>query len=103
MPSASKPRSPPRFQPKYRPQSQKLKRQLPVTAQPGDDPRVSEKIDEIRFYLAHGMPEQAMAGLAKLQTLTTDKARVDEVRAEVEAAAMEAAEAQAPSRARTGI
>jgi len=69
----------------------------PVAAQPGDDPRVTEKIDEIRFYLAHGMPEQAMAGLAKLQTLTTDKARVDEVRAEVEAAAMEAAEAQAPS------
>ena len=68
----------------------------PVAAKPGDDPRVTEKIDEIRFYLAHGMPEQAMAGLAKLQTLTTDKARVDEVRAEVEAAAMEAAEAQAP-------
>ncbi len=67
----------------------------PVTAQPGDDPRVNEKIEEIRFYLAHGMPEQAMAGLAKLQTLTTDKAKVDEVRAEVEAAAMEAAEAQA--------
>jgi pilus assembly protein FimV len=68
----------------------------PVAPKPGDDPRVTEKIDEIRFYLAHGMPEQAMAGLAKLQTLTTDKARVDEVRAEVEAAAMEAAEAQAP-------
>ena len=66
-----------------------------VTTQPGDDPRVNEKVDEIRFYLAHGMPEQAMAGLAKLQTLTTDKAKVDEVRAEVEAAAMEAAEAQA--------
>ena len=69
----------------------------PVAAQPGDDPRVTEKIDEIRFYLAHGMPEQAMAGLAKLQTLTTDKARVDEVRAEVEAAVIEAAEAQAPA------
>ncbi len=67
-----------------------------VAAQPGDDPRVSEKIDEIRFYLAHGMPEQAMAGLAKLQTLTIDKSRVDEVRAEVEAAMLEAAEAQAP-------
>ena len=67
----------------------------PIAAQPGDDPRVNEKIEEIRFYLAHGMPEQAMAGLAKLQTLTADKAKVDEVRAEVEAAAMEAAEAQA--------
>jgi hypothetical protein len=67
-----------------------------VATKPGDDPRVNEKIEEIRFYLAHGMPEQAMAGLAKLQTLTTDKAKVDEVRAEVEAAMMEAAEAQAP-------
>jgi hypothetical protein len=69
----------------------------PVAAHPGDDPRVNEKIDEIRFYLAHGMPEQAMAGLAKLQTLTTNKAKVDEIRAEVEAAALEAAEAQAAS------
>ena len=69
----------------------------PFATKPGDDPRVNEKIEEIRFYLAHGMPEQAMAGLAKLQTLTTDKAKVDEVRAEVEAAMMEAAEAQAPA------
>ena len=30
--------------------------------------KVEETIEEIRFYLAHGMPEQAMAGLAKLQT-----------------------------------
>ena len=74
----------------------KVEAPAPVATKPGDDPRVNEKIEEIRFYLAHGMPEQAMAGLAKLQTLTTDKAKVDEVRAEVEAAMMEAAEAQAP-------
>ena len=67
----------------------------PVPA--GSDPRVAEKIEEIRFYLGHGMPEQAMAGLAKLQTLTTDKVSIAEIRAEVEAAVIAAAEAQAPS------
>lgn len=68
-----------------------------VAATPGDDPKVNEKIEEIRFYLAHGMPEQAMAGLAKLQTLTSNRSKIDEVRAEVEAAAAEAAEAKARS------
>ena len=33
----------------------------PVPAEPGQDPKVAEKIEEIRFYLAHRMPEQAMA------------------------------------------
>jgi tetratricopeptide (TPR) repeat protein len=46
-----------------------------------------ETIEEIRFYLAHGMPEQATAALAKLQTLTGDHAKVAQLRAEVEAAA----------------
>jgi len=67
----------------------------PVPAEPGQDPKVAEKIEEIRFYLAHRMPEQAMAGLAKLQTLTNDKAAIAEIRAEVETVVMEAAEAQA--------
>jgi len=49
--------------------------------------KVDEAIEEIRFYLAHGMPEQAMAALAKLQTLTADRAKVAQLRAEVEAAA----------------
>ncbi len=69
----------------------------PAAAQSGSDPAVDEKIEEIRFYLAHGMPEQALAGLAKLQTLTSNKAKVDEIRAEVEAAAMQAAAVEAPS------
>jgi pilus assembly protein FimV len=47
--------------------------------------KVDETIEEIRFYLAHGMPEQAMAALAKLQTVTNDKAMVAQLRAEVEA------------------
>ena len=36
--------------------------------------KATETIDEIRFYMAHGMPAQAMAALAKLQTLTNDQA-----------------------------
>jgi pilus assembly protein FimV len=74
-----------------------IKTPAPAAVQRGSDPKVDEKIEEIRFYLGHGMPEQAMAGLAKLQTLTADKGRLDEIRAEVEAAAAEFAEAQTPS------
>ena len=47
--------------------------------------KVDETIDEIRFYASHGMPAQAMAALAKLQTLTSDQAKLDELRAEIEA------------------
>ena len=58
--------------------------------------KADETIEEIRFYLAHGMPEQAMAGLAKLQTLTNDRAKIAQLRAEVEAATPPAAEEEAP-------
>ena len=51
-----------------------------------DSSKVDATIDEIRFYLSNGMPEQAMAGLAKLQTVTSDQNKIDEIRAEVEAA-----------------
>ncbi len=54
--------------------------------------KVDETVEEIRFYLQHGMPEQAMAALAKLQTLTRDKAKLAELRAEVEAAMVPAEE-----------
>ncbi|HKV82185.1 MAG TPA: tetratricopeptide repeat protein [Candidatus Sulfotelmatobacter sp.] len=50
------------------------------------DARVEETVEEIRFYIGHGMPEQALAALAKLQTLTHDQAKIDELRAEVDAA-----------------
>jgi tetratricopeptide (TPR) repeat protein len=56
------------------------------------DARVDETIEEIRFYLGHGMPEQALAALAKLQTLTQDQAKIDELRAEVDAAMQPAEE-----------
>jgi tetratricopeptide (TPR) repeat protein len=70
---------------------------MPVAAgaakhEPGSSEKVDEAIEEIRFYLAHGMPEQAMAALAKLQTLTPDRAKVAQLRAEVEAATAQPAE-----------
>ncbi|MFZ0732664.1 MAG: tetratricopeptide repeat protein [Candidatus Sulfotelmatobacter sp.] len=63
----------------------------PESAEPTQD---DETIEEIHFYLAHNMLPQAMAALAKLQTLTSDKARLAEIRAQVEAAAQAAAAAE---------
>jgi pilus assembly protein FimV len=54
--------------------------------------KISETIEEIRFYLTNRMPEQAWAALAKLQTLTSNQAKLAEMRAEVEAATQEAAD-----------
>ncbi len=59
------------------------------------DQKINETIDEIRFYFAQGLPEQAWAALAKLQTQAPDDARVDQVRAELEAATQSASEAEA--------
>jgi tetratricopeptide (TPR) repeat protein len=57
-----------------------------------DSGKVDETIEEIRFYLGHGMPEQAMAALAKLQTLTRDQDKIAQLRAEVEAATAQRAD-----------
>jgi tetratricopeptide (TPR) repeat protein len=57
--------------------------------------KADETVEEIRFYLAHGMPEQAVAALAKLQTLTRDRAKLADLRAEVEAATQAAAAEEA--------
>ncbi|HUA16208.1 MAG TPA: tetratricopeptide repeat protein [Verrucomicrobiae bacterium] len=54
------------------------------------DSKADETVEEIRFYLSHGMPEQAMAALAKLQTLTNDRDKIAQLRAEVEAATQQA-------------
>ena len=64
---------------------------------PMADAAVDEAAEEIRFYIGHSMLEQAMATLAKLQTLTKDKARLDGLRAEIEAASAEAAEQETPA------
>jgi len=57
----------------------------PATAKVSDI-RVDETVEEIRFYVGHSMPEQALAALAKLQTLTRDQAKIDELRSEIDAA-----------------
>jgi hypothetical protein len=46
-----------------------------------------EIIDEMRFYLSHGMPDQARAVLPKLQALTHDDKLIAKLREEIEAAA----------------
>jgi tetratricopeptide (TPR) repeat protein len=56
------------------------------------DVRVDETVEEIRFYVGHSMPEQALAALAKLQALTHDRAKIDELRAEIDAAMQPAEE-----------
>jgi pilus assembly protein FimV len=56
------------------------------------DVRVDDTVEEIRFYVGHRMPEQALAALAKLQTLTHDRAKIDELRAEIDAAMQPAEE-----------
>ncbi len=67
----------------------------PAAIEIGDDEvpvgKVDETIEEIRFYLEHGMPDQAAAALAKLQTLTRDEGKLATIRAEVEAASQPAA------------
>jgi tetratricopeptide (TPR) repeat protein len=42
-----------------------------------------EFIDEMRFYLSHGMPEQARAVLPKLQALTQDERLIAQLRQEI--------------------
>jgi tetratricopeptide (TPR) repeat protein len=48
--------------------------------------KTAETIEEVRFYLEHGMPEQAVAAFEKLQGLTRDPATLNKLRAEIEAA-----------------
>ena len=64
----------------------------PAARAPEEPSKADETLEEIRFYIGHGMPEQAKAALAKLQTLTKDKALLAEIRAEVEAALQPAVE-----------
>ncbi len=51
----------------------------------GDPENTAEAIAEIRFYLEHGMPEQAAAAFEKLQTITDDESTIELIRAEIAA------------------
>jgi len=51
-----------------------------------DETKVAEAVEEIRFYLEHGMPEQAEAAFEKLQSLTSDEVTLSTLRAEIAAA-----------------
>jgi pilus assembly protein FimV len=57
----------------------------PSQPQAADPEKTAETIEEIRFYLEHGMPEQAAAAFEKLQSLTSDEATLNTLRAEIEA------------------
>jgi tetratricopeptide (TPR) repeat protein len=54
--------------------------------------KIAETIEEVRFYLEHGMPEQAVAAFEKLQTLTSDEAILSALEAEIQAASQAAVE-----------
>ena len=59
---------------------------VPAHVVPSDD-KTNETVEEVRFYLAHGMPEQAQTSFAKLRALTRDRALLARLQAEIEAAA----------------
>ena len=60
-----------------------------------DDPeKIAETIEELRFYLEHGMPEQASGAFEKIQSLTSDEAIIATLRAEIEAASQDVAAAE---------
>ncbi len=58
---------------------------------------VAETVEEIRFYLAHSMVDQARDAMAKLQKLTKDVATLSTMRQEIEAAAHAPAPAEPES------
>ncbi|MGD0568344.1 MAG: tetratricopeptide repeat protein [Candidatus Sulfotelmatobacter sp.] len=62
-----------------------------------DDGKSAETIEEIRFYLEHGMPEQASAAFEKLQGITSDQATLSALRAEIEAASQPSVAAEEAS------
>ncbi len=63
----------------------------PIKARPSKpaaaDPQVvAETVEEVRFYLAQGMPDEARAALAKLSLLNADSNLLAELHQEIEAA-----------------
>ena len=54
-----------------------------------DPEKTNEAVEEIRFYLEHGMPEQASAAFEKLQALCDDEDTLNALRAEIDAASQQ--------------
>jgi tetratricopeptide (TPR) repeat protein len=61
-----------------------------IEAPATDDAKTAESIEEVRFYLEHGMPEQASAAFKKLQGLACDETTLSALQAEIEAASQPA-------------
>jgi tetratricopeptide (TPR) repeat protein len=59
-----------------------------------DPEKIAEAVEEIRFYLEHGMPEQALAAFEKLKSFTNDEATLKTLRAEIEAGSQPAPAAE---------
>jgi tetratricopeptide (TPR) repeat protein len=64
--------------------------EVEVTDATGDSQKTAETIEEFRFYIEHGMPEQASAAFARVQSLTIDEATLNALRSEMEAASQAA-------------
>jgi pilus assembly protein FimV len=58
---------------------------------------IAEAVEEIRFYLANGMAEEAQAAFRKLEQLKPDAAKLETLRAEIEAAQKHTSGAEAVS------
>jgi tetratricopeptide (TPR) repeat protein len=58
-------------------------------AAPDDAEKTAETVEEIRFYLEHGMPEQAEAAFEKLRTVTSNQATLASLRSEIELASQQ--------------
>jgi pilus assembly protein FimV len=50
-----------------------------------DQEKTKETVEEIRFYLEHGMPEQASAAFEKLQSVTNNESILSALEAEIQA------------------
>ena len=55
-------------------------------AGPSNDELIAEAVDEVRFYLQHAMRLQALASMAKLESLTQDESLIATLRSEYEGA-----------------
>jgi len=58
-----------------------------------DREKANETVEEIRFYLEHGMPEQAATAFDKLQSITSDEAILSAIESEIRTASRHTAAA----------